>query len=449
MTSIRSRRVLIGAEGEPRPATIVIRDGKIAEILDHSAPVEHDVGDLLVMPGIVDTHAHINEPGRTDWEGFKTATQAAAAGGITTVVDMPLNSIPATTTLEALEIKARTAKGQCLIDYGFWGGVIPGNSRELAPMAAAGALGFKAFLCESGVAEFPMSREKDLEQAMPILAEAGVPLLVHAELADDRKSGPDYEGYLGSRPPEWEVNAIRMMIRLAEKTSCKVHIVHLSAADAVADIRAARIRGVPITAETCPHYLVFESETIGATKTQFKCSPPIRGHENRERLWQSLKEGAIDFVVSDHSPCTPELKRGDFSQAWGGIAGLQFSLPAVWTEMKRRGHTVRELSSWMSDRTSRFAGLGDRKGRIAVGYDADLVVFDPEASFRVEPSMILHRNKLTPYEGLELRGKVSRTYLRGNCIYTACDGFAGVGLLKEGTAAKESLGRQVTRVKRS
>lgn len=426
--AIRSRRVLVGSEAEPRPACLAVRDGKIAAISGYdSVPSGYPIvegGDQVLMPGIFDTHAHINEPGRTDWEGFQTATRAAAAGGITTVVDMPLNSIPATTTLAAFRIKAETARGKCAIDYGFWGGVVPGNSAELEPMVETGALGFKCFLIDSGVAEFPMSTEADLRIAMPILARLGVPLLVHAELecgsppaaADER----EYSGYLASRPAKWEVEAIRMMIRLARETGCSVHIVHLSAADALAEIRAAKREGVPITVETCPHYLFFESEGIAAGATSFKCAPPIRERANREALWEGLVDGTIDFVVSDHSPCVPALKAletGSFEKAWGGIAGLQFSLPAVWTEMRRRGLGLRRLSDWMSARTAEFAGRASRAGRIAEGLDASLVLWDPEATFRVEAAMIRHRHGVTPYAGLELSGKISRTFVRGHPVY--------------------------------
>lgn len=426
---IQSRRVLVEGESNPRPAGIEIRSGQIERILDFNAAPPGvacvDVGNDVIMPGIVDTHAHINEPGRTDWEGFQTATRAAAAGGITTVVDMPLNSIPATTTLAALRLKSETAFGKCSIDYGFWGGVVPGNADELQAMIDAGALGFKCFLIDSGVEEFPMSREEDLMRAMPILAKAGVPLLVHAELegpAPSLRSGSrNYRDYLESRPQSWEIEAIRMMIRLAEKTNCRTHIVHLSAASALDDIAAARARGVPLTVETCPHYLHFESERIAEGSTQYKCAPPIRESENRQNLWKGLADGVIDFVVSDHSPCTPKLKAlesGDFEKAWGGIAGLQFSMPVVWTEMKRRGFSLAQLSRWMSGATARFAGLSGTKGKIVPGLDADLVVWDPDHSFCVDRSMVLHRHPVTPYEGVELFGKISQTYLRGQCIYS-------------------------------
>jgi allantoinase len=427
--AIRSKRVLIGSERELRPATLLIQDEKIVRITEYggAAPGARliDVGKQVVMPGIVDTHAHINEPGRTEWEGFQTATRAAAAGGITTVIDMPLNSIPATTTLQALRTKARSAEGQCTIDYGFWGGVVPGNADELEPMVRDGALGFKTFLIESGVDEFTMSREADLRLAMPILARLGVPLLVHAELDDGcvpqgRAASREYRDYLESRPQSWETQAIEMMIRLSRETRCRIHIVHLSAADALPLIRQARNEGVPITVETCPHYLFFEAEKITSGATQFKCAPPIREHANREKLWQGLQDGTIDFIVSDHSPCTPQLKRlevGEFEKAWGGISGIQFSFPVIWTEMKRRGLSVRQVSDWMSARVAEFGGLGSSKGRMAPGMDADLVIWDPDASFTVRSDAVLHKNRLTPYEGNELFGKVTQTWVRGQCVY--------------------------------
>ncbi len=423
---LRSHRVLV--EGALRPASVWVAGEKIGRVGAFDEPAkgarEVDFGTKILMPGIVDTHAHINEPGRTEWEGFQTATRAAAAGGITTVIDMPLNSIPATTTREALRTKARSAHGQCSIDYGFWGGVVPGNSRELEPMVREGVLGFKCFLIESGVSEFPMCREEDLQIAMPILARLGVPLLVHAEVDDGaipagRADSRRYQDYLESRPQNWETQAIEMMIRLAGQTGCHVHIVHLSAADALPALKRARAQGVPITAETCPHYLHFEAESIHDGATPFKCAPPIRERANRERLWQGLEDDTIDFIVSDHSPCTPALKKleaGLFEPAWGGIAGLQLSFNVIWTEARKRGLSVGWLSERMSARVARFAGLSARKGRIAAGMDADFVVWDPDASFVVDPTIILHRHRLTPYDGAELFGTVSETWVRGKAL---------------------------------
>jgi allantoinase len=430
MLALSSKRVMIS--GNPKPATLLVSDGKIQEIAEYDwagdVTARLDVGDELVMAGVVDTHAHINEPGRTDWEGFETATRAAAAGGITTVIDMPLNSIPATTSLASLLEKIKTTEGKCSIDFGFWGGVVPGNAGELKAMVENGARGFKSFLIESGVDEFPMVTEKDLRIALPILAKLGVPLLVHAEVdlgspSSIASSGGDprnYQTYLHSRPEEWELEAIRMMIRLSKEMNARVHIVHLSAASAIVEIQAARLAGVPITVETCPHYLSFDAETVPDGATTLKCAPPIRGKANREKLWEGLKSSAIDFVVSDHSPCVPRLKElesGDFSRAWGGIAGLQFSLSAVWTEMRRRGFKLADLTRMMGENPAQFAGLAGRKGKIAVGADADFVIWEPEVSFRVERAKILHKNPQSPYEGRLLYGKVNRTFVRGICVY--------------------------------
>ncbi len=422
---ISGRRILYSGAQEPAPATIVIEGGKIERVVTAYTPgCDIDSGDFVVMPGVVDTHAHINEPGRTEWEGFETATRAAAAGGITTVIDMPLNSIPPTTSVPALAEKARAAEGRCLIDYGFWGGVVPGNAGELAAMVANGALGFKAFMIDSGVEEFRYSKEEDLRAAMPVLARAGVPLLVHAEVDLGAEVAPGdakaYSRYVQSRPPAWEVEAIRRVIALCRETGARAHIVHLSAADALEEIRKARAEGVRLTVETCPHYLSFAEEEIASGATHFKCAPPIRGRANRDRLWQGLADDVIDFIVSDHSPCTPQLKKmetGDFEQAWGGIAGLQFSLSVAWTEAKKRGHSLARLSRWMSERTAAFAGISSRKGAIAPGLDADFVIWNPEQEFLVEASEIYHRHALTPYAGRRYFGVVKQTVRRGEVIY--------------------------------
>ncbi len=425
---LKSKNVLTYRWQESRPATILINDGKIEKISDYKQSFPglaiHDHQELTIMSGLVDTHAHINEPGRTEWEGFATATRAAAAGGITTVIDMPLNSIPATTSLASLQTKINSAKNNCSIDYGFWGGVIPGNADELEAMIRAGIMGFKCFLCPSGVDEFPHCSRADLEIAMPILARHKIPLLVHAELeapVSSRYTDPsDYRTYLESRPDQWEVNAICMMIDLAKMTGCQVHIVHLSAAQALLNIHEAQQAGVPITVETCPHYLVFAAEEIHSGATHFKCAPPVRGRQNRDQLWQGIKDRTIEFIVSDHSPCLPALKlmeSGDFQKAWGGIAGLQFSMSSVWTEMQARNFSLFDLTDMMSYRTAKFLGLEQQKGQIQEGCDADLVIWDPKTEFIVDSEHIFHRHKVTPYLGKKLFGKVEMTYLRGQKIF--------------------------------
>jgi allantoinase len=366
----------------------------------------------------------VNEPGRTEWEGFATATRAAAAGGTTTLVDMPLNSIPPTTTRGGLHAKRDAARGQCAVDVGFWGGVVPGNAGELDGLVADGVRGFKCFLIESGVDEFGWVGERDLAIAMPILAGLGVPLLCHAEVAapidaiaaslaheDPRR----YATYLASRPPAAEEQAIALMTRLCDATRARTHIVHHSAASALPMIVDARARGLPLTAETCPHYLHFAAERVPDGATAFKCAPPIRGEQNREALWRALADGTLDLVASDHSPCTPQLKKldqGDFVQAWGGVAGLQLALPVTWTEARARGHTLLDVARWMSAAPARLAGL-DRKGALAAGKDADVIVFDDAADLDVTPSWIQHRHRVTPYAGERLTGVVRATYLRG------------------------------------
>lgn len=425
------KKVFLPHESSPVEAKIWIQGEQIHKVLrsQDSAPdlPRLEVGNKVILPGLVDSHAHMNEPGRTEWEGFETATRAAAAGGITTVIDMPLNSIPATTTLAALESKRNSAQKISAIDVGFWGGVIPGNSNELEPMIRAGVFGFKAFLCPSGVEEFPNASEEDLRIAMPILARAQVPLLVHAELEsvprphDSGQENPrTYAHYLASRPAEWEQNAIQMMIRLSEQTGCPTHIVHLSSAAALKDLSAAKHRGVNITVETCPHYLHFFSEEIQEGATLFKCAPPIREKANREALWEGLGNHEIDFIVSDHSPCTPALKlleSGDFKRAWGGISGLQMSLSVVWTEMKARGLPLSKLVSWMSEKPSQFLRLSERKGSISEGRDADFIIFDPDATFTLDETQIFHRHKASPYSGQMLQGQVEMTFVRGTRVY--------------------------------
>jgi allantoinase len=419
--TIRSRRVVL-PDGT-RPASIMVRDGIVQEIGPFEASATEDAGDWVIMPGLVDTHVHINEPGRTEWEGFSTATRAAAAGGITTLIEMPLNSIPATTSLNAFQEKVATAQNQCSVDVGFWGGVVPGNVADLKPMLAAGCFGFKCFLTPSGVDEFPCVDERELRLAMRELAVADARLLVHAELpefiATSGTAGRNYPDYLNSRPKMAENSAIRLLLHLSGETGCAVHIVHLSSADAIEDLHAARARQLPVTVETCPHYLALCADEIPDGATEFKCAPPIREKSNREALWKALRAGVIDMIVTDHSPCPPEMKlkaTGDFFAAWGGIASLQLSLPVVWTEAGARGFKEEHIARWMAAFPAKIAGLSGKKGEIAPGCDADFVVWDPVEEFTVDAASLHHRHKLTPYAGRRLCGVVKKTYLRGRLV---------------------------------
>jgi allantoinase len=427
---VRSQRVV--TPGEICAAAVHVTAGRIERVAAwDDVPADTrlvDYDKLAILPGIVDTHVHLNEPGRTEWEGFATATRAAAVGGVTTLVDMPLNSIPPTTTREAFAAKRDAANGQCAVDVGFWGGVVPGNQRELAGLVADGVRGFKCFLVDSGVAEFGWVGEGDLAPAMQILASLSVPLLVHAELAGPidaataRLAGADprrYATYLASRPPAAEEQAIALVTRLCRATNARTHIVHHSAASALPLLREARAAGLPLSAETCPHYLHFAAEDVPDGATPFKCAPPIRERDNREQLWRALAEGVLDFVASDHSPCSPNLKAmevGDFVTAWGGVAGLQLALPVVWTEASRRGHTLVDIARWMSAGPARLAGLTAKKGAIVDGADADLVVFADDEITTVTPESVQHRHKVTPYAGETLRGAVHATYLRGALV---------------------------------
>lgn len=409
-------------------------EGTFVAVQDEAPPeaTVEDVGDLWVLPGLVDCHVHLNEPGRTEWEGFDTATRAAAGGGITTVVDMPLNCIPVTTSLDALHRKFEATEGQLHVDVGFWGGVVPGNEDELAKLAEAGVLGAKAFLCHSGIDDFPNSTREDLARAMPILRDAGIPLLAHAELD---LGGPScdsgartHAAWLESRPCSWEDEAIKLLIELCRENRCPVHIVHLSSASAVPMLRAAREEGLPITVETCPHYLCITAEQIPEGGTEFKCAPPIRDAQNRNQLWDALFEGVIDFVISDHSPCTPNLKAdGDFGDAWGGVSSLSLGLASIWTEGRTRGADSRQIAEWLSAAPARFAGVSGRKGSIEVGKHADFVLFDPDAKFVVDVERLRFRNKISPYLGRELTGVVKRTVLRGQTVYDGTNVHTGHG----------------------
>ncbi|MET9632194.1 allantoinase AllB [Lentzea sp. NPDC006480] len=413
----RARRV-ITPQGEIA-CDVGVVDGKIVAVepFIESPNVVHLADDEVLLPGLVDTHVHVNDPGRSEWEGFETATRAAAAGGVTTIIDMPLNSIPPTVELAALEIK-RKAAANVSVDVGFWGGIVPGNLADLKPLHEAGVFGFKCFLLHSGVDEFPAVTKAELEAALREMATLDALTIVHAEDAHTvRESEPDYPGFLASRPREAENRAISDVVELTRKTGARTHILHLSSSDALHIIEGAHRDRLPVTAETCPHYLTFTAEEIHDGQTEFKCCPPIREAENREALWQGLREGVIELVVSDHSPSTVELKAGDFATAWGGIASLQLGLPAVWTGARERGFHLTDVVRWMATHPARQVGL-ESKGAIEVGKDADLVVFAPDQKFVVDKNALHHRNPVTPYHGRELHGLVRQTWLRGKEIST-------------------------------
>jgi allantoinase len=421
-----------------KKAVVLIKDGLIADVLPHLPTGDFsitDVGDKVLMPGVIDPHVHINEPGRTDWEGFDTATKAAIAGGITMLVDMPLNSSPVTTTVEAFDEKVSAAKGigqagtvrpkQLHTNCGFWGGIVPGNEKEIEPLIEKGVLGFKAFLIHSGIDEFPNVTEDDLRKAMPVIAKYDLPLLVHCELSLDDSPQTAvrsrfYKQYLTSRPKKWEDDAIALMIRLCEEFNCRTHIVHLSSANSIEQIAKAKQIGLPLTVETGQHYLYFNAEDIKDGQTQFKCAPPIRERENNERLWQALKDGIIDFVATDHSPAPPEMKEfvsGDFMKAWGGISSIQFALPVLWTAAKKHDCSLNDVVKWLCEKPAVLPGLQSMKGKIQKGHDADLVVWDPEKSFTVTENMIHHKHRITPYLGEELFGVVEQTWLSGEKVF--------------------------------
>lgn len=435
-SAVRSTRVLIG--DDLVPATILVEGERIAVILPHDEDGDAQVidhRDRVITPALVDTHVHVNEPGRTRWEGFETAARAAAAGGVAVIVDMPLNSIPPTTTVQGLEAKRAAARPHALVDIGFWGGIVPGNLHEVEGLAAAGVFGFKVFLVDSGVDEFGCIGIDDLDATLAAAGALGLPLLVHAEapgpIAAAPLPGPDCRSYLASRPPEAEVEAIEAVIASVRRTGARAHILHLSAADGLPGLAKARSEGLPISVETCPHYLTFAAEEIPPEACEFKCAPPIRDSENRERLWAGLADGTIDMVVSDHSPCTPELKEGGFDKAWGGIASLELRLPAVWTEARRRGFGIAELARWLSTAPAAFAGIN--AGAIEPGRRADLVAWDPGAEWTVLPDRLLQRHPVTPYSGRRLRGSVRTTMVRGRMVFDGGRIVEGAGGLLERT----------------
>jgi allantoinase len=426
-----------------RPAAVIVDEGRIQDVREPGAVPEtaqlRQFGDRVLLPGLVDSHVHVNEPGRTEWEGFNTATRAAAAGGYTTLVDMPLNCLPETTTVVALEAKRAAAVGQCHVDWVPWAGLTGQNTAHLAGLAAAGAAGFKCFLVDPGLPGFAMIAPDELEASLPELARTGLPLLVHAELADYLYHGGDagdwrqYATWLRSRPDEAELAAIRLLIELCRIYRFRLHIVHVSTALALEPLAQARAEGLPVTVETCPHYLHFVAEEIPDGGTLFKCAPPIRSRANRDALWQGLCDGVIDLIATDHSPCPPSMKQGDFRQAWGGIASLSVAVSVIWTEMRKRGLPLEDLVRWMSAQPAKLAGIEKHKGAIAAGWDADLVVFDPDAEFTLTTADLHYRHLVSPYLGETLHGKVLATFVRG------------VAVFKEGSFPHLTVGREQPR----
>ena len=453
MQAFRSTRVL--TPGGLAPATLLVAQERIEAVLGwNDAPAHaelHDFGDLLLLPGLVDTHVHINEPGRTEWEGFHTATQAAASGGVTTLVDMPLNCVPETIDVVALDAKRHAAQGKACVDWAAWGGVVRGNAEELQPLAHAGVPGFKCFLIHSGIDGFAWVDDHDLRLALDQLRGTGLPLLAHAEVAGPIDAATAalhaadanwsrYATYLASRPDAAEVDAVALLIRLAQEYETPIHIVHLASATALPLLAEARRRGVPITVETCAHYLWFAAEEIPACATQYKCAPPIRSAFHREALWKALNDGLIDMITTDHSPCPPALKLLDearWDRGWGGIASLGLALPLVWSAMQQRGASVQDgiakLCHWMAEAPAQLAGLTGKKGTLLSGADADFIIFDPQAAWTVTSDSLHFRHKLSPYLGVELRGRVQQTWLRGACIY------------RDGRFAAEPRGRELVR----
>ncbi len=435
--AIKSKQVLL-PDGI-REATILISEGKVADVLfnlgDDVDFLIEDAGNNIVMPGIIDPHVHINEPGRTEWEGFETATKAAAAGGITTLIEMPLNASPVTTTKENFQIKLEATKNKLNVNCGFWGGVVPDNLNELEELLESGVFGLKAFLTHSGINDFPNTNAEHLRKALTILKKYNKPLLVHCELDtvhDDLKlldeNPKSYQAYLKSRPKTWEDDAIKLMINLCSETGAHVHVVHLSSANSIKQIQKAKREGLPLTVETAPHYLFFNAEDIADGATQYKCAPPIREIENNEQLWSALLDGTIDFIATDHSPAPPSLKEiqsGNFKTAWGGIAGLQFSLPVIWTRMKEKNISVDNILKWFCENPAKLIGFENTKGKIKKGLVADITIWNPDKKFKVTEEIIQHRHKITPYLNCELYGVVEQTYVNGYKVF-ASNAFHGL-----------------------
>ncbi|HMK04506.1 MAG TPA: allantoinase AllB [Ferruginibacter sp.] len=414
-------------DGKLQPATICFEDGVITGIHHHKTDEAEDAGDNVLMPGVIDAHVHINEPGRTDWEGFDTGTQAAAAGGITSIVDMPLNANPVTTDVYAFDQKLTASKDKLHVNVGFYGGLIPGNQKDLEVLMKAGVLGIKCFLTHSGIEEFPNVGEKEIDSAMPLIAKYGLPLLAHCEIfkkvVDNKFSDfpTSYRYYLASRPKQWENDAIDLMIRLCRKHRCATHIVHVSSSEALTAIQKAKEEGLPLTAETCAHYIYFNAEDIPDSNCLYKCAPPIREKENNDKLKKALADGVLDFITTDHSPAPPEIKElltGNLQKAWGGIAGLQFLLPASWTAMKET-ISIEKFLPLLTEQPAKFLKLENRKGKFKIGYDADLVIWNPEEKFEVKPKDILHRYDCSPYSGQQLFGTVQQTIVNGITVYNA------------------------------
>ena len=412
-------------DGKLQPATVCFENGIITAIHPFKTADAEDAGDLVLMPGVIDVHVHINEPGRTEWEGFDTATQAAAAGGTTTIIDMPLNASPVTTTVKAFKEKLDASKNKMHVNVGFYGGLIPGNKDQLAGMIEAGVLGIKCFLVHSGIDEFPNVAEKEMDEAMPIIAQYNIPLLAHCEIYEHEvenefsKFETSYQHYLGSRPKQWENDAVDLMIRLCRKHHCPTHIVHVSSCEALDHIATAKKEGLPLTAETCAHYIYFNAEDIPDSNCLYKCAPPIREKENNDLLKQAFAKGTLDFITTDHSPAPPaikEIETGNLKKAWGGIAGLQFLLPASWTSLKDE-LPLEKFIPLLTEKPALFLKVDDRKGYLKVGYDADLVTWDPEQKQIVAQEDILHRHKISPYIGEELFGTIEQTYVNGMLAY--------------------------------